>query len=247
MVDSWRWEGQVIPSADPLLARALVPAGSFGMGSRGRRDDEEPPHRVFVSAFEIALTPVTNEHYARYRRSTTTEPPLWWEDERFDDPNQPVVGVNWMEARAFCRWLAGESGLAIRLPTEAEREKASRGGRERTAFPWGDDPEDGGHENIVGPLDGPDRVALLAPNDYGLYNMADLVHEWCLDGYDQSFYARSPRQDPCAPPRKRRAARGGSWRHHRVVTPCAARSSLPPEFHYSDFGFRWVIGPRPRG
>jgi len=211
------------------------------MGSRGRRDDEEPPHRIGVSSFEMALTPVSNDQYARFLRSTKNDPPPWWEDERFDDPNQPVVGINWREARAFCCWLQDESGLAIRLPTEAEREKASRGGYERKVFPWGNNPEGGGHKSIVGPLDGPDCVALLEPNDYGLYNMADLVHEWCLDGYDQNFYVRSPHQDPCGPPQTRRAARGGSWRHHCIVTPCAARSSLPPELHYSDFGFRWVV------
>jgi formylglycine-generating enzyme required for sulfatase activity len=74
--------------------------------------------------------------------------------------------------------------------------------------------------------------------------MADTVHEWCLDGYHQDFYSVSPDRDPCAFGGSRRAARGGSWRHQIVVTPCCARSSLPPSFHYADFGFRWVAEVR---
>jgi formylglycine-generating enzyme required for sulfatase activity len=73
-----------------------------------------------------------------------------------------------------------------------------------------------------------------------LYNVADTVHEWCLDAYHADFYQVSPSANPCAFGGARRAARGGSWRHQIVVTPCAARASLPPDFHYADFGFRWV-------
>jgi formylglycine-generating enzyme required for sulfatase activity len=74
--------------------------------------------------------------------------------------------------------------------------------------------------------------------------MADGVHEWCLDSYVPDYYRTSPAVDPCARGRDRRAARGGSWRHAIVVTPSAGRSSLPPSFHYADFGFRWVKGRR---
>ena len=221
--------------------RVLVPEGSFLMGSQGIRDDEEPEHRVFVSAFEIATTPVTREEYAIYLQSTEAKPPPWWREPAFSRPRQPVVGVNWREAVAYCRWLSEETGLEIRLPTEAEREKAARGGRARQAFPWGDDPAGGGHARLNGPLEGPDDVAMTAPNGFGLFNMGDNVHEWCLDGYHPGFYEASPEENPCAPRTTiRHSARGGSWRHQCVVTRCAARSSLPPELHYSDFGFRWV-------
>jgi formylglycine-generating enzyme required for sulfatase activity len=71
--------------------------------------------------------------------------------------------------------------------------------------------------------------------------MADTVHEWCLDAYVPDYYAISPPIDPCATEGERRSARGGSWRHAIVVTPCAARSCLPPSFHYADFGFRWIV------
>jgi formylglycine-generating enzyme required for sulfatase activity len=223
------------------LRRALVPDGDFLMGSRGRRDDEEPQRRIFVSAFEMALTPVTNRQYGLFLRSTGNDPPLWWQDRQFNRSRQPVVGVNWYEAQAYCRWLSGESGLEIRLPTEAEREKAARGGHEGKLFPWGDDRSGGGHRCLKGPLNGPEEVGITGSNDYGLFNLADTVHEWCLDGYHPQYYRDMPSANPCAPGDvPRRSARGGSWRHQWVVTPCSARSSLPPHFHYSDFGFRWI-------
>jgi formylglycine-generating enzyme required for sulfatase activity len=223
------------------LNRALVPEGTFLMGSEGRREDEEPQRSISVSAFEMALTPVTNREYGIFLEATGAEPPPWWQDPLFNRPRQPVVGVNWHEARAYCRWISEQSGLEIRLPTEAEREKAARGGVEGRLFPWGDDREGGGHAGLRGPLDRPEDVATTPPNSYGLYNMADTVHEWCLDGYRPHYYRDMPSADPCAPDDvPRRSARGGSWRHQWVVTPCSARSSLPPKFHYSDFGFRWV-------
>jgi formylglycine-generating enzyme required for sulfatase activity len=226
---------------DVFLRRRLVPEGPFLMGSVDKRDDEEPVRTIFVSAFEIALTAVTCHEYGLYLEATGTEAPPWWEDPSFNRPRQPVVGINWFEAQACCRWLSRESGFEIRLPTEAEREKATRGGRSQSTFPWGNDRAGGGHSRLKGPLEGPPDVAGTPSNGFGLFNMADGVHEWCLDGYHPRFYHEMPAENPCAPANvARRAARGGSWRHQWVVTPCSARSSLPPEFRYSDFGFRWV-------
>ena len=105
------------------------------MGSRGLRDDEEPEHRVFVSGFEMAATPVTREDYEIYLQSTGAEPPPSWNDPAFSRPRQPIVGANWPEATAYCLWLSQETGLEFRLPTEAEREKAARGGRVGLQFP----------------------------------------------------------------------------------------------------------------
>ncbi|HWJ46644.1 MAG TPA: SUMF1/EgtB/PvdO family nonheme iron enzyme, partial [Candidatus Udaeobacter sp.] len=80
-------------------------------------------------------------------------------------------------------------------------------------------------------------------NAFGLYDIGDNVHEWCSDWYDPNYYAIStdrnpqgPDQSPLKPPRK--ASRGGSWRHQIKVARCAARSSIPPEFQYADYGFR---------
>lgn len=210
------------------------------MGRAGVRDNEEPVHRVYVSPFGMALTPVTNEQYRLYLAATWAEPPPLIDDPDFSHPEQPVVAVSFDDARSYCRWLSRESGLEIRLPTEAEREKASRGGLEGAVFPWGDDAGGGGHRTLEGPLPRPDQVRSTSPNGYGLFHTGDLVHEWCLDAYLPHFYSESPRVDPCATEGERRSARGGSWRHAIVVTPCAARSNLPPSFRYADFGFRWV-------
>jgi sulfatase modifying factor 1 len=80
---------------------------------------------------------------------------------------------------------------------------------------------------------------MYAPNPYGLYNLGDNVHEWCADWYDASYYGCSPNRNPRGPAGgSRRASRGGSWRHHVKVTRTAARSSIPPEFQYADYGFR---------
>jgi formylglycine-generating enzyme required for sulfatase activity len=213
------------------------------MGSVNRRDIEEPVHRVFISEFEMARTPVTNAFYGLFLEATGAAPPPFTNEARFSHPDKPVVGISWFEARAYCRWLSRVTGMRVRLPTEAEREKASRGGLEGKLYPWGDDVEGGGHDRVDGPLDGPNVVASSSPNGYGLFNMADTVHEWCLDTYSEDFYQDSPYRDPVALKKgsSRRVARGGSWRHQIVVTPCPARSTLPPTFQYSDFGFRWIV------
>src|SRR5206468_2756055 len=86
---------------------------------------------------------------------------------------------------------------------------------------------------------GPEPVARYAPNAYGLYDMSENVHEWCSDWYAADYYGRSPERNPKGPETgERKSSRGGSWRHHIKVTRCAARSSIPPNFQYADYGFR---------
>ena len=82
-------------------------------------------------------------------------------------------------------------------------------------------------------------MGLYPPNAYGLYNLGDNVHEWCLDWYNAAYYGCSPERNPRGPDKgSRRASRGGAWRHQVKVTRTAARSSIPPEFKYADYGFR---------
>ncbi len=208
-----------------------IEATWFEMGSDDGAPDERPVHRVWVDAFELAATQVTNAEYARFVESTGHAPPPFWTDPHFSDPEQPVAGVSWLDATQYCQWL----GEPFRLPREAEWECAARGGAAGRRYPWGDDlPLD-----AMRPLDGPERVGNRAPNALGLFDLCENVHEWCSDWYAAGYYASSPERDPRGPEAGvRRASRGGSWRHRIKLSRCAARSSLPPESRYADYGFR---------
>jgi formylglycine-generating enzyme required for sulfatase activity len=220
------------------VATALIPEGPFTMGDDGHLPDERPAHRVHVSAFRLALVPVTNADYASFIDATGHAAPKFWLDERFNAPGQPVVGVTWLDAVAYCDWLSSVTSAHYRLPTEAEREKATRGGVEGTQYPAGDEPPGGGRFA----QDAPRAVGLAGPNGYGLFDMSYNIHEWCSDWYDASYYAVSPDRDPTGlPAGKRRASRGGAWRHQIKYNRCAARSSLDPSFQYNDYGFRVTL------
>ena len=196
-----------------------------------------PRHPVSVDAFELAIVPVTVAEYALFLRETAHETPRDWADPRFSDPRQPVVGVSWLDADAYCVWLSSQTGRAFRLPTEAEREWATLGGRD-VEYPWGDVPLE-----REGPLSQPDRVGSFAANGFGLHDMGSGVHEWCSDWYGVDYYARSPVESPRGPESgTRRVARGGSWRHLLPFSRCAARSALDPTKRFTDFGFRLASG-----
>jgi len=222
-----------------------IPGGEFEMGSERGRDDERPVHRVGVPAFTVCRTPITNAQYAFFLDDCGVEPPPWWRDAAFADPDQPVVGVTWFDARDYGRWLGRKTGRRWRLPTEAEWERAARGGLEQQATAWGSVVPSG--ELPEEPPRAPWRVGRGTPNSYGLLDAGTIVHEWCLDWYDPAYYSRSPCRSPTGPRRgDRRSSRGGAWRHRiRWSTP-SARSSLPPGFRYSDYGFRLVCRGRVR-
>jgi sulfatase modifying factor 1 len=226
---------------EPFLVR--VPEGWFLMGSESGQDCERPVHRVWVNAFMLAATQVTNTDYAVFLRATSAPPPPFWKDSHFADPQQPVTGVSWFEASRYCGWLNSETGRAYRLPTEAEWERAARGGAEQKNFPWGDEPPQSLPDYAARWQTGPEPVACYAPNSFGLYDICENVHEWCGDWYDPNYYASSPEHNPQGPEHgQRKASRGGSWRHHVKVARCSARSSIPPEFQYADYGFRVACG-----
>jgi len=218
-----------------------IPGGAFLMGKDGSRADEGPVHRVMVPPFRAAISPVTNAEYAEFVAATGALPPPFINEERFADPAQPVVGINWFDAVAFAEWLSERDGVVYRLPTEAEREFAARGGLESLDWPW-----EGDRHPIAEAIDafaGPHAPTDACANGYGLRCMAENVHEWCSDWYSPTYYAESPEFAPAGPASgQRKASRGGAWRHREKVTRINARSSLVPAFRYSDFGFRLYAG-----
>jgi sulfatase modifying factor 1 len=202
-----------------------LPGGEFLMGQDDGRDEERPAHRVRVAPFRLCKHQVTNAEYHAFCKATARE-----HHHEFGGPEHPATSVNWFDAVAYCHWAH------VRLPTEAEWEFAARGGFEQRLYPWGNELP------LIAPdrfQHGPEPVMLAEPNGYGLFDMCHNVHEWCSDWYDPGYYAVSPADNPKGPEHgKRRSSRGGAWRHHIKVSRCAARSSIPPEFRYADYGFR---------
>jgi formylglycine-generating enzyme required for sulfatase activity len=214
-----------------------VRGGSFRMGSAEGRPDERPAHTVCVGDFSLGRTPVTRAQYEPFLADGGATAPPWWSDPAFGDRVQPVVGVTWFDAVAFTEWLGARVGGRWRLPTEAEWERAARGGLEDAPTSWGASLPEG--EVPSGPLAAPWPTGRGRPNAYGFLDIGTIVHEWCLDWYKPDYYEASPETDPRGPEEgERRASRGGSWRHHVRWSPPSARSSLPPEFRYADYGFR---------
>lgn len=233
---------ETISISPGLPALVSVPAGEFMMGCNVGRDDEQPVHKVYVDPFTMGAYTVTNEEYQLFITQTNREVPESFVDMKFNKSRQPVVGVSWEDAVAYCQWLSRLTNLAYRLPTEAEWEWAVRGNRQCKLYSWGDeDPSNFDLYRFGWQNGGPQVVGLQPPNSFGLYNLGDNVHEWCLDWYAANYYQFSPFRNPInRMPSSRRSSRGGSWRHHVKVSRCAARSSLNPSFKYTDYGFRVV-------
>jgi len=218
---------------------ALIPDGWFWMGSDSGQDNERPVHRVWLDAFQLARCQVRNCEYALFLQATGSPAPPTWNTLGFNHPDQPVVAVSWFEAVRYCEWLQAETGRSYRLPSEAEWERAARGGMDGRAFPWGDEPPESRPDYGERWNRGPEPVGGAAPNGFRLYDMCENVHEWCGDWYGAEYYAASPERNPPGPAcGERRSSRGGSWRHRVKVSRCAARSSIPPGFQYADYGFR---------
>ena len=112
------------------------------MGCDYGQDNEKPVHRVWIDEFLLAACQVTNTDYGYFLGATKSSAPPFWSDPPFNDPKQPVVGVSWHDAIGYCQWLSARTGRKFRLPTEAEWERAARGGNDgenaSALFPWGD-------------------------------------------------------------------------------------------------------------
>ncbi len=219
----------------------LIPAGQFQMGSDEGEGNEKPVHTVYLDAFYMDIYTVTNAQYQKFCKLTGRSPQGHWSQglSGFGQPNQPVMGLAWQTAVEYCQW-AGK-----RLPTEAEWEKAARGGLERKKYPWGDEPPDETKANSDRHVEHPTPVGSYPPNGYGLHDMAGNVEEWCYDWYRPDYYQKSPKRNPQGPAsgfHSRRVVRGGDWIDIAKRIRCANRKGANPKprgiiFNY---GFRCV-------
>ncbi len=189
-----------------MAERAFVsiPGGWFQMGSAEGKDDERPVHSVWVDEFALAAYPVTSLEYAAFLAATGHEQPRDWHPEAAS-ADHPVIGVSWIDCQRYCDWRTSV-GEPVRLPTEAEWERAARGGHERRRYPWGDDIPSWIPANGRGPLDAPWPVTLGEPNGFGVFGIAANIHEWCADWHAADYYGQSSERNP-AGPAKRRAPR----------------------------------------
>jgi sulfatase modifying factor 1 len=215
-----------------------IPGGWFTMGTDEGHEDERPPHRVCLDPFELGVYPVTRQEYECFVYETSHETPRDWSHQPFTQPDLPVVGVSWLDAVAYCAWRSMRDQRVVRLPSEAEWEFAARG-RQQALYPWGDGLPGWIPNGGRGPLAAPWPVTLGEANEFGLIGLATNVHEWCADWHDPDYYGRSAERNPLGPDQgRRRAARGGAWRHAQTFCRATLRSKLDPSFRYNDFGFR---------
>ena len=222
----------------------LIPAGEFQMGSNDGSDNEKPVHTVYLDAFYMDKYEVTNALYKKFVDTTGHRAPHYWSDPKYNAPNQPVVGVNWHDAVAYAEW-AGK-----RLPTEAEWEKAARGGLSGKKYPWGDliSHDDANYEGTAGRDQWQDTapVGSFAPNGYGLYDMAGNVFEWCSDWYGSDYYSSSPKNNPKGPSSgEYRVIRDGGWYDNANGLRVAVRFYSPQFRTFYGLGFRCAADSSP--
>lgn len=238
-----------LPEASPLppAPMAVVPEGSFLMGANGTDalEDERPQHEVWLDRFEIDRFEVSIGHYAEYMSAQKPPPPWQWENaDPLQHRDRPVVGVNWWDADAYCRWRGK------RLPTEAEWEKAARGTDQRL-FPWGNQaPNDRLANFALGARFSYSQALMpvqqyeLGRSPYGLYQMAGNAGEWVADWYESRYYETSPSRNPSGPTvGSFRVLRGGSWSDLPKYLLTYGRFKLPPETRNSYTGFRCARTP----
>ncbi|MBN1149361.1 MAG: SUMF1/EgtB/PvdO family nonheme iron enzyme, partial [Anaerolineales bacterium] len=238
---------------DHQVPMVYVEAGEFLMG----KEDTivaSPVHSVYLDAFYIDQYEVTNARYAECVAAGRCTAPLdkkslkradYYGNSRYDD--YPVIFVTWQMANEYCQWRGG------RLPTEAEWEKAGRGGLDGKTYPWGDEQpvcQEGALNGAKFDDDGAcndadtEPVGSFAPNGYGLYDMAGNVWEWVSDWYSPDYYAASPSENPQGPDQgEERVLRGGSFGSSVTHQGVSYRNYYDPNRRSYAFGVRCVRTP----
>lgn len=214
----------------------LIPAGPFLMGdsfSEGSQD-ELPVHEVYLDDFYMDAYEVTNAQYKEFVDAEEYHAPKNWSGGTYPAGmgNHPVICVSWSDAAEYAQW-AGK-----RLPTEAEWEKAARGGLVGKRYPWGDSisSADANYDNNIGYTT---PVGNYPPNGYGLYDVAGNVLEWCQDWYSDTYYETSPPANPQGPGSGYdRVLRGGYWDNNASALRVACRGGASPDGMYNNVGFR---------
>lgn len=228
-----------------------IPEGAFWMGSNageGIPVYETPRHEVFLSAYRIGKYPVINAQYEVFIHETgrLVTPMMGWDGQRVPEglENHPVAGVTWYEALAYCHWLSEKTGRKYSLPTEAQWEKACRGGK-NFLYPWGDEFVPGrcnhGQPNIA-PVD-----KYSAQNEFGCFDLVGNVRQWTCTLWGEK---RIPPNQKYAYPWKDdgrndlkasreiyRVVRGSSWEQDIRSHRCSARRAEVPELR-GIIGFR---------
>jgi formylglycine-generating enzyme required for sulfatase activity len=253
--------GTVRTNARDGLPYVWIPPGSFMMGcSPGDtmcQEQEKPAHlAVITKGFWIGQTEVTVAAAQRFVSANgESMPPAPYFNPNWADRNMPMVGVNWNDGVAFCRWAGG------RLPTEAEWEYAARAGITGPTYGPLDEiawfvensgrkrvdpsqiPNEATYNKLMEKNDnGTHDVAQKRPNAWGLYDMLGNASEWVADWYSPTYYQSSPAQDPQGPPAGQfRVRRGAAWYGVAQFVRFSSRLGSPPDDRAIMYGFRCVI------
>lgn len=245
-----------------------IPEGEFWMGSKTGDSNEKPVHRLFLPEYRISRVPVTNAQYAIYVQDAKASPPSHWRggDVPKGLENHPVVNVNWHDAMAYCHWLGGKINQPVSLPSEAEWEKAARGGSPLPmgeepgvrAYPWGNDWKElhcNSNELGLGETT-PVGLFLNGASPYGLLDMSGNVWEWTRSIYGRWDSKKSTHVDECKYPYTAsdgredvtksdefsRVLRGGAFSYSVGHVRCASRDWYYPDHRNRYRGFRVVVG-----
>lgn len=233
----------------PPEGMVLVPAGTFTMGRTFETSDDEtgmrplilrddrPAHSVELDAFWMDATEVTHAQYADFAGATGHRVPYHWKGDRLppDLVDHPVYNVDWNDAVAYCRWKHK------RLPSEAEWERAARGGLDAQRYPWGNDSPDRERARYA-TQSGPAPVAEHPANGFGLHDMAGSLAEWCQDWFDRTYYETSPAKNPTGPAEGMyRIVRGGAWSDGPNRITVFFRNWVRPTQRTPNLGFRCVM------